>query len=495
MTNEASEISKNEFFNEIKFGLMNSEGFYLTSEKFGNQISVTGTSLRSKQVWHFEKSKSSSMKGYLRSPHLKYLESDKNGIVTCNSDTKCDSFLFEVELTDEGNWMFKDCSGKYLSGTSKNINCQLKEKAGLNAIWAIHITNHPQCNIMSVARKRYVHVSDEEFRADEDLPWGKEYVITIEFCNGKYAFRDLSGRYLNGVTGYLDEKCSNDTLFVLYLNGLMYGFKCNNNKFLTVQGSKGKLIANKDNFGKDEQFLIEESKPQCIFTASNGKKFSVKQGVDVTANVFEEAGASEIFQIGFDINREDCVTIVTNLKTYLCTTDKSVIAKSDISMNSYFQMEWHDQHVMLKNFCGSYITSSSGGKLSLVSENNKDENSLFTIQIVNRPILVLRCEYGYVGLSSSSTKVMCNRGAGTAMYVSNESGKYRFKFSDGKSWKIKDSDSMIFSDLEGDLFFCQLHSKNRMVILAPNGKYLRSDKNGNIYATEEEVKPSIYWEY
>ena len=276
---ESSERSEYVVATEVMFGLMNSEGFYLTSEKFGNQVSVTGISLRYKQIWHFESNESLHMKGYLKSPFQNYLESDKNGVITCDKDTKSENHLFEVEFTDEGKWMFKDCYGKYLTGTNKNIRCQLKDKAGINATWAIHITNHPQCNIKNVARKRYVHLSDDEFRADEDFPWGKDYVITVEYHQGKYVFRDLNGRYLNGVTGFLDDKCSDDTLFSIFLNGIWYGFKCSNKKYLTVQGSKGRLIASKETFGKDEQFLFEESKPQCFFTANNGRKLTVKQGL------------------------------------------------------------------------------------------------------------------------------------------------------------------------------------------------------------------------
>ena len=37
----------------IVFGLLNGQGKYLTAEKFGNQISVTGASLRQKQMWTF----------------------------------------------------------------------------------------------------------------------------------------------------------------------------------------------------------------------------------------------------------------------------------------------------------------------------------------------------------------------------------------------------------------------------------------------------------
>jgi len=51
--------------------------------------------------------------------------------------------------------------------------------------------------------------------------------------------------------------------------------------------------------GKDEQFLLEESKQQICLMASNGKLVSIKQGVDLSANQYEKDNSS-IFQLEYD---------------------------------------------------------------------------------------------------------------------------------------------------------------------------------------------------
>jgi hypothetical protein len=51
--------------------------------------------------------------------------------------------------------------------------------------------------------------------------------------------------------------------------------------------------------GKDEQFLLEESKLQICLVAPNGKLVSIKQGIDLSANQYER-DYSSIFQLEYD---------------------------------------------------------------------------------------------------------------------------------------------------------------------------------------------------
>jgi len=51
--------------------------------------------------------------------------------------------------------------------------------------------------------------------------------------------------------------------------------------------------------GKDEQFLLEESKLQICLVAPNGKLVSIKQGIDLSANQYERDHSS-IFQLEYD---------------------------------------------------------------------------------------------------------------------------------------------------------------------------------------------------
>lgn len=260
-------------------GLINCQGKYLTAEKFGNQISVTGNSLRAKQMWTFEQESEGGTKGYLKSPQGNYIETNKTGDVKCESEEKDEAFILDIVVTDDGRWAFKDVFGKYLAGNAERIYTTMEQKPNNESYWAIHLAAHPQVNLKSVSRKRYVHHQDEELRCNEDIPWGHDAVITLEYNGGLYSLRSSNGHYLNGETGELSESRDASCMLVLSIHNNAFAFRASNGKYLTVYGPRGKLIGTKGNVGKDELFLLEESKAQCVLVANNEKRVSHRQGM------------------------------------------------------------------------------------------------------------------------------------------------------------------------------------------------------------------------
>jgi len=130
-------------------------------------------------------------------------------------------------------------------------------------------------------------------------------------------------------------------------------------------------------------------------------------------------------------------------------------------------MEYVGDKIALKASNGNYVVSSSGGQLTPSGNSTSDANTLFTMELMNRPILVLRCEHGYIGFTETNDKVQCNRGAYDAMLVEtieDQAGKYRLKTTKGKSWKVDDSSALVQSANEGHLFSFELCSKNKMKI-------------------------------
>lgn len=218
-------------------------------------------------------------------------------------------------------------------------------------------------------------------------------------------------------------------------------------------------------------------------------------GIDVTANQFMEPGDSETFQIEY--TDDDNITIVANNRKYWTASPKSITASSEkVTPECIFQMKWNDDKIALKASNGSYIASSSGGQLAPTCDNAHDETALFTIELMNRQILVLRCEHGYIGITDKNDKIQCNRGTYDAMQVQSENGKYRLKTSSGKSWKVDSSGALVMADeSDGEEFLFVLCGKNKMKIQASNGKYLKGDNNGAITANGEEDDRYVTWEY
>jgi len=475
------------------FGLVNWEGRYLTAEKFGNQINVRGAALRKKQHWTLVQDQDTGPdKGYLMSIYGTMIETDKHGNVACEATEKTQQALLEVCIQSDGQWALRDIYGKYLAGNSNRLYFTSDQRITGEAVWAIHIALHPQVNMRSVSRKRYVHLEDDEMVANEDIPWGPDAVIILEFQSKKYALRDSRGMYLDGETGDLVEKCTDSCLFVISLHKNLFAFTGINGKYLTVYGPKGRLVANKTSIGKDEVFALEDSKTQVILTASNGKKLSIKQGIDVKANQ-SEAEDTETFQIEFLGGKLSTISMLATNGKFWSAANKSITATAkEVDPSAKFSLEWHDGNkVAFKASNGKYISSTSGGQLQPIQEK-ADESALFLFQLVNRPTLVLRCEHGYVDKTASS-KILCNRGSYDLIRLVNKGTLYQIGTSNGKFWCVDDDGSLV-SKPNGELFTLELREHTKVVIKASNGNYLKGDHNGSITACAESVSDCTSWE-
>lgn len=149
-----------------------------------------------------------------------------------------------------------------------------------------------------VLRKRYAKLDDDELHIDEITPWGSEAILAIEYSNHHYCIRSSNGFYFHK-DGKLVEQQTDETLFTIELHKGYLTFKDDRQCYLTAIGPLGILTTRNKTVGKDEQFLIEESKLQICLIATNGKLVSTKQGIDLSANQIEQDDSST-FQIEYD---------------------------------------------------------------------------------------------------------------------------------------------------------------------------------------------------
>lgn len=78
--------------------------------------------------------------------------------------------------------------------------------------------------------------------------------------------------------------------------------------------------------------------------------------------------------------------------------------------DALFEMVWHgDGSVSFRANNGKFLATKRSGHLFSTSESI-EEITKFYFYLINRPILVLKCEQGFVGLrSQSTTKLECNK--------------------------------------------------------------------------------------
>jgi fascin 1/2 len=225
---------------------------------------------------------------------------------------------------------------------------------------------------------------------------------------------------------------------------------------------------------------------------------SIRQGIDVTANQDGEWSDKETFQLEFDTKRNQW-RVRTADNTYWVLADASGIQSlnDSTSATGLFSIEWKpDGSVGIKASNGRYVTARMNGSLYAVSET-LDQRETFIMTIINRPLLVLRCEYGFVGLrSAANPRYECNKTAYDVIIVEySQTAAYLLKGQNGKYWSI-DADGNVNADQTAPQpFIFELVGQSKMAIKAPNGCYIRGEQNGIMSAKSTDSRNAAMWEY
>ncbi|KAK3717309.1 hypothetical protein QZH41_002312 [Actinostola sp. cb2023] len=425
--------------------------------------------------------------------HLgRYLTADPKGNLSCEATEREPNAKFTV-VTKDGKWALKSAHNAYFGATGDQLKCVAK--IGNAELWTVHLAMHPQINLKSVLRKRYAHLDEasQDIKVSEVIPFGADAMVTLEFIDGKYAIVSSNNKYLS-TTGDLKDALGDDCKFSIEFHQTNIAFRDHKGKYLTAVGT-GRLQSKKETVSKDELFVIEDSHPQCSFIGYNDRRISIKQSTDVKVNQ-ADISDTEIFQVIFKIGSNK-VSFLSNNEKYW-TVDKGVVkaTASDISPNCEFEFEWHDTQVAFKASSGKYLVSKGNAPLS----DGADEASasgLFTVELVNRPLLVLRGEYGFVGCKGTSNRLECNRAIYDVFHMNAERGFYTIHSAKGKYWHTEDDGSISVSadESSADKFQIELRGRNGLCIKSPNGCYLKGEQNGTFNAKGSDVSKDTLWEY
>ncbi|KAF3853386.1 hypothetical protein F7725_014074 [Dissostichus mawsoni] len=446
---------------KLQFGLINHEA----------------PSLKKKQIWTLEQDPQDPQVVYLRSHLGRYLASDKDGRVTCEADGQNADCRFLIVAQSNGSWALQsEPHLRFFGGSRDHLSCfaQLITDAEL---WAVHLALHPQANLLSVARKRYAHLSmeDGEIAVDMNIPWGVAALLTLVYQEGKYCLKTCDSRFLSN-DGKLVTQSGRATAYTLELKCGKLAFKDCEGKYLSPMGPTGTLRSGRcSKPGKDELFDLEESHPQVVLTAANGRYVSIRQGVSLAANQEDETDM-ETFQMEIDKETRKC-TFRTSQGNYWDLVAHGGIQSSatEVSATSMFSVEWLGHKVALKANNGKYICTKKNGQLLAVSDSIGEDEQL-TLKLINRPMLILRGENGFICHHKNSNLLDGSRS--------------------GRSVLVREQLRLVCSDGEvPEDFTVELLEHGRLAIRGKNRKYLRGDQGGTLKGDGLSLSSSALWEY
>ncbi|XP_055303663.1 protein singed [Sitodiplosis mosellana] len=485
-------------------GLINGQHKYMTAETFGYKLNANGASLKKKQMWTLEPSSTGESIIYLRSHLGKYLSVDSFGNVLCESEERDAGSRFQISIAEDGSgrWALRNESrGYFLGGTPDKLTCTAKAPSN-GEFWSVHLAARPQVNLRSIGRKRFAHLSEsqDEIHVDANIPWGEDTLFTLEFRldeGGRYALHTCNNRYLNS-NGKLELYCTPECLFSAEYHSGHLALRDRHGSYLSPIGSKAVLKTRSQTVTRDELFSLEDSLPQASLVAAlNLKYVSVKQGVDVTANQ-DEIGTDETFQLEYDWSARRWALRTTQDRYWCLSNGAGIQATGNRRCaDALFEMVWHgDGSVSFRANNGKFLATKRSGHLFATSESIEDI-AKFYFYLINRPILVLKCEQGFVGLRThSTTKLECNKATYETILVERSAkGVVYFKGQNGKYWRLEGDGISVDGDAPRDGFYLELREPTRICIRSTSGRYLGATKNGTFKLLDEGRDSATHWEY
>ncbi|XP_058045979.1 fascin-3 [Ahaetulla prasina] len=483
----------------MQIGLVNWTGGYLTCECYGDGVSVLGSSLGKKQTWKLRVTTEQGKQDVvaLVGHQGQHLLVETDGTVRCGRPVAKKQSRFLLEVHPSGAWTLQQLeSQKFLESDGEDVFCVAR---GLTAhhLWMPQLAEHVHVVLFNPSSQLYARTDPELNRVwvDAPVPYLEECGFLLRFKKGTCHLETSTHKFVSRAEK-LATMPSTETAFHLNLKPGCLAFLTDmEGHVLYPQGSRGLLCLGDYPEEHEEWFVIKRC-PLWVSLRTRANRF-----ISIISDSEVYAGPKKLSPMSTFLFEMDSNTQTVQLKgvhhKYLAQRPfRCVLANGAAKeAETRFQVLWHHGRVFLRAPGGRYLGTLPVGLL-VARATHPGPNEEFVLRFANRSFLVLRGYYGYVGSSPCRETLQGNLLEPEPVEILPcKHGVYHLQ-SRGKSfWSLTPERTFSPWGKFALNFYLEIQGNNLLAIIAPNGYYVRGDRDGCLVADSEEIARDCLWEF
>ncbi|KAF3819320.1 hypothetical protein GH733_013470, partial [Mirounga leonina] len=455
---------------ELRVGLISWAGSYLTFEAYKNTVTATAKGLGRRQTWEILVSNEHDAQAMVRLRGLQglYLLCEADGSLCYGRPRTSHHGCFLLRFHRNGKWTLQCIiSGRYLESDGEDVFCNSRVLSAYH-MWTPRPALHVHVILYSPVNHCYARADPTMGRVwvDAPVPCLEECGFLLHFQDGCYHLETSAHFFLSHLDRLVPQP-SAQTAF-------------------HMQVRPGGLVALSDGEGG---MLYPQGSRLLLGLGSNPHR-----DVEVCA-ASEHITPMSLFQFECDDESPTLQLRAANGCYLAQRHHRTVVANGHpMEADTFFRVHWNCGRIILQSPNGRFLGIIDNGLL-MASATIPGPSEEFGIRLANRPFLVLRGRYGYVGTSSEHDLMKCNMDQPDCIHLLPcRQGIYHFQAQGGAFWSITSFGTFRPWGKFALNFCIELHGSNLLTVLAPNGFYMRSDRSGTLLADSEEITRDCQWD-
>ncbi|XP_008055219.1 fascin-3 [Carlito syrichta] len=484
---------------DLRVGLISWAGTYLTFETYKSIVTTTAKSLGRRQTWELLVSNEHETQAVVRLRSLQglYLLCEGDGTVCYGRPRTSHHGCFLLRFHQNCKWTLQCLiSGRYLESNGEDVFCNSRVLSAYH-MWTPRLALHVHVILYSPIHRCYARADLTMGRiwVDAAVPCLEECGFLLHLRDECYHLETSTHHFLSHVDRLVSQPSSQTAFHMQVRPGGLVALCDGEGGMLYPQGTH-RLLGLGSNPVRGEEWFILRHCPTWVSLRSKMRRFiSVVYDTEVYA-ASERLTPMSLFQFECDSESHTLQLRSTNGHYLAQRHHRTVMADGHpMESDTLFRVHWNCGRISLQSSHGRFLTIAANGLL-MANASLPGPNEEFGIRLANRPFLVLRGRYGYVGSSSDHDLIRCNLDQPDCIHLLPcHQGIYHFQAQGGSFWSISSFGTFRPWGKFALNFCIELQGSNLLTVLAPNGFYMRADRSGTLLADSEGITKECIWEF